>query len=930
MPSQACQTITPQDPSWNMNTGASSHLADNTGILTSFSNSIIYPSVIVDNGNFIPVTHTGHSFLQTPYKPLHLNRILVTPHIIKNLMSIRKFTRDNDVSVEFDAYGFSVKDYQTQKILLRCDSTGYLYPVTQQHELQTPVVLLSFSSTTWHRRLGHPGDDVLRRLESTNVNVVRSMWLFEHKFHAYGSLSRYKARLVANGRSQQQGIDCDETFSPVVKPATIRTILSLAVTRDWPIHQLDVNNAFLHGQLSEAIYMHQPPGFVDSTHPDYVCHLQRSFKIGASLFVYHRGSDIAYLLLYVDDIVLTTLSTALLQRIITLLHSEFAMTDLGPLNYFLGISAQRSKSGLFLSQLKFAEEILERAHMQHCNPCKTPVDTESKLGSDGDIVSDPTLYRSLTDALQYLTFTRPAISYVVHQICLYMHDPRDPRFTALKRILRYVHGTLDHGLQLHVSSASQLTAFTDADWVGCPVTRRSTSGYCVFLSDNLLSWSAKRHVTLSRSSVEVEYRGVANVVSETAWIRNLLLELHAPLTTATLVYCDNPAHGSSPHATPAYSSSQPSSLPARGSSQQGTHDQIFQPAFAPYNTFAQYGVTSISVSRPTCPARKSTGGPFYTLGNYAYVPNVFQSQTTMPSQACQTITPQDPSWNMNTGASFHLADNTDILTSFSNSIIYPSVIVDNGNFIPVTHTGHSFLQTPYKPLHLNRILVTPHIIKNLIYVRKFTRDNDVSVEFDAYGFSVKDYQTQKILLCCDSTGDLYPITQQHELQTPVVLLSFSSTTWHRRLGHPGDDVLRRLESNNLISCNKSKLPALCHACQLGKHVKLSFHSSQSSVKSVFEIIHSNIWTSSISSESKIKYYAIFLDHFSYFFWVYHLHKKSDLFDNFVAFRAYVNKQFNVDIKALQCDRGGEYDNTRFHDLFRQNGIQFRFSCPRTS
>ncbi|GKB52362.1 ribonuclease H-like domain-containing protein [Tanacetum coccineum] len=399
----------------------------------------------------------------------------------------------------------------------------------------------------------------------TNVNVVRSMWLFRHKYNADGSLSRYKARLVANGRSQQQGIDCDETFSPVVKPATIRTVLSLAVSRDWPIHQLDVKNAFLHGQLSETVYMHQPPGFVDTTHPDYVCHLQRSLyglkqaprawfqrftsfitrvgfqhsKTDASLFVFHRGSDIAYLLLYVDDIILTASSTALLQRIITVLHGEFAMTDLGSLNYFLGISAQRSSSGLFLSQSKFAEEILERAHMQHCNPCRTPVDTESKLGSDGDPVSDPTLYRSLAGALQYLTFTRPDISYAVQQVCLYMHDPRAPHFTALKRILRYVRGTLTFGLQIHASTTAQLTAYTDADWAGCPVTRRSTSGYCVFLGDNLLSWSAKRQVTLSRSSAEAEYRGVANVVAETAWIRNLLLELHAPLTTATLVYCDN-------------------------------------------------------------------------------------------------------------------------------------------------------------------------------------------------------------------------------------------------------------------------------------------------------------------------------------------------------------------------------------------------------
>ncbi|GJZ30301.1 ribonuclease H-like domain-containing protein [Tanacetum coccineum] len=271
--------------------------------------------------------------------------------------------------------------------------------------------------------------------------------------------------------------------------------------------------------------MHQPPGFIDPSKPNYICHLHRSLyglkqaprawfqrfasyatrvgfqhsKTDSSLFFFHRGSDIAYLLLYVDDIILTTSSSAFLQRIIASLYSEFAMTDLGSLNYFLGISAQRSASGLFLSQSKFVEEILKRGHMQNCNPCRTPVDTETKLGSDGDHVSDPTLYRSLAGALQYLTFTRPDLSYAVQQ----------------------------------------LSAYTDADWAGCPVTRWSTSGYWVFLGDNLLSWSAKLQVTLSRSSAEAEYRGVANVVAETAWIRNLLCELHTPLFSATLVYCDN-------------------------------------------------------------------------------------------------------------------------------------------------------------------------------------------------------------------------------------------------------------------------------------------------------------------------------------------------------------------------------------------------------
>ncbi|GJX61201.1 ribonuclease H-like domain-containing protein [Tanacetum coccineum] len=319
-------------------------------------------------------------------------------------------------------------------------------------------------------------------------------------------LSRYKARLVANGSTQLAGIDVDETF--------------------------------------KTVYMHQPPGFRDPQHPDHVCLLQRSLyglkqaprawfqrfaayaaRVGfhhsrcdSSLFIYRQGADTAYLLLYVDDIVLTASSSDLLQQIITSLHAEFSMTDLGSLNYFLGISVTRNASGMFLSQQKYATEVLDRAGMLNCKPCRTPVDTDSKLSADGAPISDSTLYRSLAGALQYLTFTRPDISYAVQQVCLFMHDPREPHLSALKRILR---------------------GLLDADWAGCPTTRRSTSGYCVFLGNNLLSWSSKRQFTLSRSSAEAEYRGVANAVAETCWLRNLLRELHTPLATATLVYCDN-------------------------------------------------------------------------------------------------------------------------------------------------------------------------------------------------------------------------------------------------------------------------------------------------------------------------------------------------------------------------------------------------------
>ncbi|GJV51974.1 ribonuclease H-like domain-containing protein [Tanacetum coccineum] len=283
------------------------------------------------------------------------------------------------------------------------------------------------------------------------VNMVCSMWLFKHKFHVDGTLSRYKARLVANGSSQQLGVDFDETFSPSLNwPPFVRS-LALPCLVSGPYTNLMLRMLFLtvtYLRLSTCI-----------SHPVLLM-LGYATRAGfyhsrcdSSLFICRQGSEVAYLLIYVDDIILTASSPALLHQIIDSLHNEFDMTDLGALNYFLGISADRNSTSLFLSQKKYALQLLERAHMVH--------------------------------------------------------------------------------------STTSLVGYTDVDWAGCPSTRRSTSGYYVFLGDNLLSWSAKRQHTLFRSSAEAEYHGVANIVGESAWLRNLLRELHSPPSTATLVYYDN-------------------------------------------------------------------------------------------------------------------------------------------------------------------------------------------------------------------------------------------------------------------------------------------------------------------------------------------------------------------------------------------------------
>ncbi|KAL1308487.1 hypothetical protein AAHE18_17G109800 [Arachis hypogaea] len=336
-----------------------------------------------------------------------------------------------------------------------------------------------------------------------NINVIWSLWIFVHKEKPDGSFERHKARLVGDGKTQQVGVDCGETFSPIVKPATIRTVLNLALSKAWPIYQLNIKNTFLHGELKEIIYMYQPLGYWDLDRFDlvsprawykrfasYVHTLGFSHSTSDhSLFIYHRGISLAYLLLYVDDIILTISLDELYQSIITLFSSEFAKT--GPVELFPGHCNHSSYN-----------KIIDRADMSSCKPSPTSVDTKPKLGATtSKHFEDPSLYRSLVGELQYLTFTRLDITYVV---VLWM------------LVFIFIH--LPCPLLFHI-----LMLLRD----GCPDTRRLISDYCIFLA------------TLSHSSAEVEYRGVANVVFESCWLQNLLLELHCPIQKATLVYYDN-------------------------------------------------------------------------------------------------------------------------------------------------------------------------------------------------------------------------------------------------------------------------------------------------------------------------------------------------------------------------------------------------------
>lgn len=311
--------------------------------------------------------------------------------------------------------------------------------------------------------------------------------------------------------------------------------------------------------------MVQPQGFVDKQQPDYVCKLQKSLyglkqaprawnarftsflpTLGfvqtiadSSLFVRHNGSTLVLLLLYVDDIIITGTDSNTVQQVIDQLSKEFDMKNLGILHFFLGLQVKHLADGLFISQSKYVIDILTKADMLGCKTCDSPCVENQKLTNEGSLpYKDPQHYRSMVGALQYLTFTKPDISFSVQQVCQFMSTPLDSHYAAVKRILRYLSGTIQYGLH-YTHSSLQLQIFSDSDWAACPITRRSISGFVVFLGSSPISWSCKKQTPVSRSSTEAEYRAMANSTAEIIWIQQLLTAMQVSLPQIPIMFCDN-------------------------------------------------------------------------------------------------------------------------------------------------------------------------------------------------------------------------------------------------------------------------------------------------------------------------------------------------------------------------------------------------------
>ena len=390
-----------------------------------------------------------------------------------------------------------------------------------------------------------------------NWKIVGSKWVFKRKIDANGIVEHYKARLVAQGCTQKFGLDYEETFSPVIRFESIRFLQAVGTQHKLQLHQMDVSTTFLHGELTEEVYMRQPEGFIESGKEHLVCHLQRSIyglkqsprcwnhtldsrlkEMGFTqapsdpcLYVESDSEGEMFIVaVYVDDIILGGKSESKLMEVKKELSKTFEMKDLGPLHHFLGVKIiQDSITGtIWIGQQSYTEKILQRFGMHNSKPVGTPVNPDIKLiaGENPDDVCNQQMYQAVVGSLLYLsTKTRPDIAYAVGSVARFCANPTKEHWTAVKRILRYLNGTIKLGLLYRESTSVKIAGYTDADWAGDVGDRKSTSGYMFLLGGAAISWKSNKQTCVALSTAEAEYVALSTAAQEAIWLQQLTSDL---------------------------------------------------------------------------------------------------------------------------------------------------------------------------------------------------------------------------------------------------------------------------------------------------------------------------------------------------------------------------------------------------------------------
>ncbi|KAJ3622463.1 hypothetical protein MTP99_002971 [Tenebrio molitor] len=387
-----------------------------------------------------------------------------------------------------------------------------------------------------------------------NQQVIDNRWVYKIKRNEDGSVQKYKARLVARGFRQVAGVDYNETFSPVTKFDSIRMILCVAASEKLILRQFDVKTAFLYGNIDEILYMQQPDGYQDGT--KRVCKLNRSLyglkqasrcwnqrftsvlsRLGlhptnADACVFTNGDPKNQLILaiHIDDGLIAASRQSEIDKLLQELHQEFEITS-NPVGTYLGLQIKRMDDGsIFLHQKVYAENVVQRFRMEHANSVKIPADQhhqmDPEMHTNGDKETDNKLYRQIIGSLMYLSLgTRPDITYAVNKASQFLENPRKIHWKAAKRIVKYLKGTINHGLYFPVKQEGHVYAFSDADYAGDVTSRKSTTGIVVKLGTAIIAWKSTRQKIVALSTTEAEYVAACQTVKELIWLKLLLSEL---------------------------------------------------------------------------------------------------------------------------------------------------------------------------------------------------------------------------------------------------------------------------------------------------------------------------------------------------------------------------------------------------------------------
>ena len=395
--------------------------------------------------------------------------------------------------------------------------------------------------------------------------IIGTKWVFRNKMDENGIVSRNKARLVAQGYNQQEGIDYDETFAPVARLESIRILLAYACAHNFKLFQMDVKSAFLNGVINEEVYVAQPPGFVDFEKPNHIFKLKKALYglkqapkawydrlktflvdhkytmglVDNTLFTKKKDSHIIIVQIYVDDIIFGSTCQDLCDDFSKIMHDEFEMSMMGELNFFLGLQIKQLEDGIFFNQSKYIRDMLRKFGLEDSKPIKTPMSTETKLVKYEESESvDNTKYRGMIGSLLYLTASRPDIMFSVCLCARFQEDPKTIHLEAVKRIFRYIKGTTHLGLWYPKGTGLDTIVYADSDHAGDYVDRKSTSGTCTFVGHCLTSWFSKKQTSLAISTTEAEYVSAGKACQQALWMKQALVDYGIQLNEIT-IFCDN-------------------------------------------------------------------------------------------------------------------------------------------------------------------------------------------------------------------------------------------------------------------------------------------------------------------------------------------------------------------------------------------------------